>query len=106
VVIVEVGESALTPLLIPNANFPLPLIREILEKLAGAVNYRPPVIYTQIDLQQGFNQFRVDPDDLSLKVVQNEVLVVESGLQASGGVKVEDLKSTQSDRRILSDLIG
>jgi hypothetical protein len=44
-------------LLIPDANFPLPLIREILGQLEGAV------IYTKIDLKQGFNQFRVHPED-------------------------------------------
>jgi putative transposase len=44
-------------ILIPDANFPLPIIREILEELANAV------VYTKLDLEQGFNQFGVHPDD-------------------------------------------
>ncbi len=43
--------------LLPDANYPLPLIREILEDLSDAI------IYSKIDLKQGFNQLRVRPMD-------------------------------------------
>jgi hypothetical protein len=48
-------------------------------------------------------------ESLRLKVEQNEELVVEDGLQASGGVKVVRLEvnsTRKGDRRILWNLIG
>ena len=38
-------------------SFPLPLIAELLELLDGAM------IFSKIDLKQGFNQFQIHPDD-------------------------------------------
>ena len=43
--------------LLPSISFPLPLIRELLEKLKGAI------VFTQIDLTQGYLQFKVSPED-------------------------------------------
>jgi transposase InsO family protein len=44
-------------LLLPAANFPLPLIREVLEQLGNAV------VYSKIDLRQGFHQLLVKKED-------------------------------------------
>jgi transposase InsO family protein len=44
-------------MMIPDANFPLPIIREVIEDLSGSR------IYSKIDLKQGFNQLLVKEED-------------------------------------------
>jgi hypothetical protein len=43
--------------LLPSVNFPLPLIRDILEALSGSK------VFSKLDLKSGFHQFMVHPED-------------------------------------------